>query len=298
MDYCKVSNDVWDKKYRLKDNKSISIDEDRDANFVRVATALAPNEEERKAYLWALRNGAVPAGRIMGNAGAQEHKPNTSLINCTVSNIILDNIESIMDSNKNIAILLKYGCGVGSDYSNIRPNGAYIKGAGAQTSGLIPFMSIIDKTCESIASAGGRRGALMATLDIRHPEILNYITAKRQDGKLRQFNLSVLITDDFMQKVKNKEEHKLVFPLHKGENQDVEWVWDYWPSGQYDDNYIKNDLGQVKCKVYNTVNASDLYDTIMKSTYEFSEPGFINIDTYNKYNPLSFIEDIRATNPC
>jgi ribonucleoside-diphosphate reductase alpha chain len=303
MEYSKISDDIWGNKYQLKDNANNPVDYDRIDNYLRVAIALSNVEKENKEawrakFVEVMKNGCIPAGRIMANAGADTWKPNTTLINCTVSPMIKDSIESIMGVLSTAAISLKSGAGIGYEFSNIRPNGSYIKGAGAYTSGLLPFMDIYDTACASISSSGGRRGAQMATLDIRHPEIIEYTHAKRKAGRFRQFNLSILVTDEFMEKVKNDEEHLLIFPLHKSDRQDVETVWDYWPSGKHDSNYTLNQDGQVKCKVYSRIKARELWDIIMKSTYEFSDPGIILIDRMNLMNPLSFLEEIRATNPC
>ncbi len=149
-------------------------------------------------FLWALRHGAIPAGRIMSNAGALEHKPATSTINCTVSGTIRDSMDDILDKVHEAGLTLKAGCGIGYEFSTLRPRGAYVSGAGAYTSGPLSFMDIYDKMCFTVSSAGGRRGAQMGTFDIGHPDVLEFIRAKREDGRLRQFNLSLLITDEFM----------------------------------------------------------------------------------------------------
>ena len=163
-----ASADIWDKKYRLKDKAGNPVDETIDATYRRVARALADVEEKGKQdlwherFLWALRNGAIPAGRIISNAGALEHKPSTSTINCTVSGIVEDSMLDILEKNLEAGLTLKAGCGIGYEFSTLRPKGAYVSGAGAYTSGPLSFMDIFDKMCFTVSSAGGRRGAQMA----------------------------------------------------------------------------------------------------------------------------------------
>ena len=154
-------------------------------------------------FLWALRRGAIPAGRITSNAGALEHKPATSTINCTVSGTIRDSMDDILDKVHEAGLTLKAGCGIGYEFSTLRPRGAYVSGAGAYTSGPLSFMDIYDKMCFTVSSAGGRRGAQMGTFDVGHPDVMEFIRAKRENGRLRQFNLSLLITDEFMQAVRD-----------------------------------------------------------------------------------------------
>ena len=189
----------------------------------RVARALAdvekPEKRElwHKEFLWALQNGAIPAGRITSNAGALDHKPATSTINCTVSGVIEDSMTDILDKVHEAGLTLKAGCGIGYEYSTLRPKGAFVAGAGAYTSGPLSFMDIYDRMCFTVSSAGGRRGAQMATFDIAHPDIADFIKAKREDGRLRQFNLSCLITKDFMEAVKSDLDWKLAFPVTEKE---------------------------------------------------------------------------------
>jgi ribonucleoside-diphosphate reductase alpha chain len=146
-----------------------------------------------------------PPGRIISNAGAQDYKPATSTINCTVSGTIVDSMDEILNKNHEAGMTLKAGCGIGYEFSTLRPKGAYVSGAGAHTSGPLSFMDIYDSMCFTVSSAGGRRGAQMATFDINHPDVLDFIRAKREDGRLRQFNLSLLITSEFIQAVKKDE---------------------------------------------------------------------------------------------
>lgn len=204
-----ASEDIWDRKYRLKDKSGNPLDDSIDGTYRRVARALAEVETEDRRehwyerFLWALRNGAIPAGRIISNAGAQEHKPATSTINCTVSGTVEDSMLGILEKNLEAGLTLKAGCGIGYEFSTLRPRGAYVSGAGAYTSGPLSFMDIFDKMCFTVSSAGGRRGAQMGTFDISHPDVVDFIRAKRENGRLRQFNLSLLVTEEFMKAVKS-----------------------------------------------------------------------------------------------
>jgi ribonucleoside-diphosphate reductase alpha chain len=224
-----ASLDIWDKKYRLKSKSGEIIDETIDATYQRVARALADVEETRKQreewypqFLWALRRGAIPAGRITSNAGALEHKPATSTINCTVSGTIRDSMNGILEKVHEAGLTLKAGCGIGYEFSTLRPRGAYVSGAGAYTSGPLSFMDIYDKMCFTVSSAGGRRGAQMATFDVGHPDAMDFIRAKREAGRLRQFNCSLLITDEFMQAVERDVKWPLAFPVNAHEAADLD----------------------------------------------------------------------------
>jgi len=308
-----VSVDIWDKKYRLKSKQGENIDADIDATYSRVARALADVEVEEKRpewhekFLWALRRGAIPAGRITSNAGALEHKPATSTINCTVSGVVEDSMDNILGKVHEAGLTLKAGCGIGYEFSTLRPKGAFVAGAGAYTSGPLSFMDIYDKMCFTVSSAGGRRGAQMATFDISHPDVTDFIKAKRENGRLRQFNLSCLITKEFMEAVKADDEWKLAFPVTEKEaiidglnvNDISQVVWREWPvKGKYLTKNEGLDAGKVACRVYKTIKARRLWDVIMSSTYDFAEPGFILIDRVNEMNNNWFCENIRATNPC
>jgi len=308
-----VSVDIWDKKYRLKSKQGENIDADIDATYSRVARALADVEVEEKRpewhekFLWALRRGAIPAGRITSNAGALEHKPATSTINCTVSGVVEDSMDNILGKVHEAGLTLKAGCGIGYEFSTLRPKGAFVAGAGAYTSGPLSFMDIYDKMCFTVSSAGGRRGAQMATFDISHPDVTDFIKAKRENGRLRQFNLSCLITKEFMEAVKADDEWKLAFPVTEKEaiidglnvNDITQVVWREWPvKGKYLTKNEGLDAGKVACRVYKTIKARRLWDVIMSSTYDFAEPGFILIDRVNEMNNNWFCENIRATNPC
>lgn len=305
-----ASLDIWDKKYRLKTKSGEVIDQSIDETYQRVARALADVEDTQEKrdewygrFLWALRQGAIPAGRITSNAGALAYKPATSTINCTVSGTVRDSMDDILGKVHEAGLTLKAGCGIGYEFSTLRPKGAFVAGAGAYTSGPLSFMDIFDKMCFTVSSAGGRRGAQMATFDVGHPDVTDFIRAKREDGRLRQFNLSLLVTRDFMEAVKADADWQLAFPLSEKEvevdkldlSDAASVVWREWPTTQ---GYIANDEGLVACKIYKTIRARRLWDMIMASTYDFAEPGFILIDQYNEMNNNWFCENIRATNPC
>jgi len=305
-----ASEDIWQHKYQLKNNQGEAVDLCIEGTFTRVARALADIEitDEKQQYwyekfLWALKHGAVPAGRIISNAGAQQYKPATSTINCTVSGIIHDSMDDILQKVHEAGMTLKSGAGIGYEFSTLRPKDAYVSGSGSHTSGPLSFMDIYDRVCFTISSAGGRRGAQMATFDVGHPDVLDFIRAKREDGRLRQFNLSLLITSEFMEAVKNNASWPLAFPLteeeietHNIDMQDADQViWRDWPIHE---GYIVNDAGKVACRIYRTISAGKLWNVIMSSTYEYAEPGFILIDQYNEMNNNWFCENIRTTNPC
>ncbi len=303
-----ASLDIWDKKYRLKTKTGEPVDVTIDETYQRVARALAQVEatdELRRhwyeRFLWALRRGAIPAGRITSNAGALAHKPATSTINCTVSGTIRDSMDDILKKVHEAGLTLKAGCGIGYEFSTLRPRNAYVSGAGAYTSGPLSFMDIYDKMCFTVSSAGGRRGAQMGTFDISHPDVKEFIRAKREDGRLRQFNLSLLITDGFMEAVEHDQDWPLVFPVHVKEKDEIDLddptqvVWREWPVHE---NYIAREDGLVACKIYSTIRARHLWDMIMVSTYDYAEPGFILIDRVNEMNNNWWCEHIRATNPC
>jgi len=290
-----ASEDIWDTKYRLKTKDGVAIDQTVDASYQRVARALAEVEapEVREVwyekFLWALRHGAIPAGRITSNAGALEHKPATSTINCTVSATIGDSMDDILAKLHEAGLTLKAGCGIGYEFSTLRPRGAYVSGAGAYTSGPLSFMDIYDKMCFTVSSAGGRRGAQMATFDVGHPDVADFIRAKREGGRLRQFNLSLLITEEFMQAVESDSEWKLAFPLSQAEaeadqvdiNDPEQVIWREWPNNE---RYVTREDGLVACRIFRTMKARRIWDMIMTSTYDFAEPGFILIDRVNEMN--------------
>jgi ribonucleoside-diphosphate reductase alpha chain len=213
----------------------------------------------------------------------------------------VDKHNNYLAGNHGLAVI--HNCGIGYEFSTLRPRGAYVSGAGAYTSGPLSFMDIYDKMCFTVSSAGGRRGAQMGTFDVGHPDVMEFIRAKRENGRLRQFNLSLLITDEFMRAVREDKEWQLAFPLLQKEYDPAEhdledrskFVWREWPTSR---NYVTREDGLVCCKVYKTLPARRMWDVIMTSTYDFAEPGFILIDRVNEMNNNWWCENIRATNPC
>ena len=302
--------DTWDQKYCVRARDGTAVDHTIDETYQRIARALAAVEtgkarqdEWEAKFLWALRNGALPAGRIVANAGATLHKPATSTINCTVSGTLLDSMDDILGKLHEAGLTLKAGAGIGYEFSTLRPRGDYVSGAGARTSGPLSFMDIYDRMCCTIASAGGRRGAQMATFDIAHPDVMEAIGAKREAGRLRQFNISLLVTRDFMEAVKADRPWPLVFPLSPAEltnpaidlSDTSKVMWRAWPTHE---GYRVNEVDEVACRIHRVLPAREVWDAIMRATFEFSEPGFVLIDRYNEMNNNWFCENIRATNPC
>ncbi len=318
-----ISKEVWESKYQLKDKNGNIIENDINDTFKRVAYFLSKNENDKelwqeKFYKILSEGKFIGGGRIMSNAGAFEYKQNTSLINCTVMNQIPDSMEGIMQVLKESAKTLQRGSGVGYDFSTIRPKGALVRGVGAGTSGPLSFMEIYDKMCFTIQSAGGRRGAQMGVMDCQHPDIEDFISSKRENGKLRQFNLSILITRNFMDAVINNKSWNLWFwdrvnltindidskkikIIKKG---DIPFNYPNYEYFSFSSNHTEVEYGNIKeteifkKKIYKSVSAVSLWDSIMKSNYEYAEPGFILIDEVNEKNNLWWLETIRATNPC
>ena len=314
IDLQPASLDIWDKKYRLKDKHGTPQESSIEDTFTRVANALADIEPKnkkqwREKFLWALKSGAYPAGRIISNAGAEKFKPATSTINCTVSGTIEDSMTGILSRVHESGLTLKAGCGIGYEFSTLRPSGAYVAGAGATTSGPLSFMEIYDKMCFTVSSAGGRRGAQMGVFDISHPDVKDFILAKREDGRLRQFNLSLLISDQFIEAVKADQDWPLTFPVSKKEiaadNIDLAdsskiQFKENWFEADYVEkhDYLVNEQGQIACKIYSTIPAARLWDMIMTNTFDYAEPGFLLIDHANDMNNNWFCEQLRASNPC
>lgn len=263
-----ISRQIWDMKYRLKTAEGRAVDKTLEDSWSRVAGALAQAEpkQSRKTHKADFEEALsdfkfLPAGRILAGAGA---KRDVTLFNCFVMGRVPDNLEGIFENLKEAALTMQQGGGIGYDFSTIRPKGALVKGVGADASGPLSFMDVWDSMCRTIMSAGYRRGAMMATMRCDHPDIEDFIKAKRDPGRLRMFNLSVLATDPFMEAVKAGKPWDLVFDG----------------------------------TVHKTLDARDLWDTIMRSTYAYAEPGVIFIDRINKRNNLRYCEDIYATNPC
>ena len=261
-----IAEQIWDMKYRLKQADGTAVDLSVEDSWRRIARALAKPEADPEA--WEERFYAaledfkfLPAGRITAGAGTGR---NVTLFNCFVMGTIPDSMGGIFDNLKEAALTMQQGGGIGYDFSTIRPRGADVKGVSADASGPLSFMDVWDAMCRTIMSAGSRRGAMMATMRCDHPDIEDFITAKRDSARLRMFNMSVLITDDFMAAVK------------------AGGSWDLTFEG----------------KIYHTVEARDLWNRIMQATYDFAEPGVIFIDRINQMNNLGYCEEIAATNPC
>jgi ribonucleoside-diphosphate reductase alpha chain len=263
-----ISDDIWDMKYRFKGEDGTPIDKTIDDTWWRVAKALAEAEKPKNRELWAERfydamSGFrfLPAGRILAGAGTARQ---VTLFNCFVMGEVPDSLSGIFDALGESALTMQQGGGIGCDFSTLRPKGAPVRGVGADASGPLSFMDVWDSMCRTIMSAGSRRGAMMATLRCDHPDIEYFIDAKRDSNRLRMFNLSVLVTDAFMTAVERGDDWPLTFA--------------------------------GTC--YRTVKARDLWDRIMRSTFDFAEPGVIFIDRVNNQNNLAYCETIAATNPC
>ncbi len=308
MELQHFSLDTFFNKYALIDKFGNKIELTPSDTFKRVAKTLSNLEPINKEYwfeefLWVLENGAIPAGRILANAGAEEYKPNTSVINCLVSDDITDSMEKILDVLSDTGKSLRRGSGLGMCMSLLRPAGSFVSGVGAESSGPLSFADIFNELCKTISSAGGRRGAMMLTFHVFHPDVFNVIKAKREAGRLRQYNISILSTNEFMNAVENDDNWELYFPITKKEYEialdenKLKYKYKEWPV--FDENYLlNNEKNKVLVKIYETVKAKELYDAIMNSTFEFSEPGIINIDTVNELNNLYWCENIIASNPC
>ena len=263
-----ISQQIWDMKYRLKQPDGTPVDQDLDATWRRVADALAAPEAAAQQGLWADRFFAamsaqkfLPAGRIIAGAGTDR---NVTLFNCFVMGTIPDDMGGIFDHLKEAALTMQQGGGIGYDFSTLRPKGAPVHGVGADASGPVSFMDVWDAMCRTIMSAGARRGAMMATMRCDHPDIEEFIAAKRAAGRLRMFNLSVLVSDAFMAALRSDQD---------------------WPL-------------RFAGKVWKTVSARELWNSIMRATYDYAEPGVIFIDRINARNNLYYCEDVAATNPC
>ncbi|CUI00010.1 adenosylcobalamin-dependent ribonucleoside-diphosphate reductase [Leisingera aquaemixtae] len=261
-----IAEQIWDMKYRFKQADGAPIDVTVEDTWRRIARDLAraekkPDAWEEKFYAALEDFKYLPAGRITAGAGTARQ---VTLFNCFVMGTIPDSMSGIFDMLKEAALTMQQGGGIGYDFSTIRPRGADVKGVAADASGPLSFMDVWDAMCRTIMSAGSRRGAMMATMRCDHPDIEQFITAKSDAARLRMFNMSVLVTDAFMEAVK------------------ADGSWEL----------------QFDGKVYHTVEARDLWNKIMQATYDYAEPGVIFIDRINKANNLNYIETICATNPC
>ena len=261
-----ISQQIWDMKYRLKAADGTPLDQSVEDTWRRIARALAAVEQDpahwEEAFFNALSDFKfLPAGRIAAGAGTGR---TVTLFNCFVMGTVPDSMGGIFEMLKEAALTMQQGGGIGYDFSTIRPKGAPVSGVAADASGPLSFMDVWDSMCRTIMSAGSRRGAMMATMRCDHPDIEDFITAKRDPLRLRMFNVSVLVTDAFMDAVK----------------QDADW-----------------DL-RFDGTVYKTIKAKVLWDQIMASTFGYAEPGVIFIDRINQANNLNYCETIAATNPC
>ncbi len=261
-----ISQQIWDMKYRLKRPDGAPVDKTVEDTFARVAKALAAVESSPADWEAAFEDALsdyrfLPAGRIFSGAGTER---DVTLFNCFVMGQIPDDMSGIFEALREAAITMQQGGGIGYDFSTLRPKGAPVKGVGADASGPLSFMDVWDSMCRTIMSAGSRRGAMMAVMRCDHPDIEAFIEAKQEAGRLRMFNLSVLVTDAFMEAVK----------------QDLSWQL------RFDGT------------VYGSLPARELWDKIMRATFAYAEPGVIFIDRINRLNPLSYCETIHATNPC
>ena len=261
-----ISRQIWDAKYRLKAPDGTPIDRTIEETWHRVAGALAGAESDparwTRPFYEALEDFRfLPAGRILSGAGSDRR---VTLFNCFVMGDIADDLGSIFDHLREAALTMQQGGGIGYDFSSLRPKGAPVRGVGADASGPLSFMDVWDSMCRTIMSAGARRGAMMATMRCDHPDIEAFIAAKREPGRLRNFNLSVLVTDAFMAAIEADADWRLVFE------------------------------GQT----YKTLRARALWDRITRATYDYAEPGVLFIDRINARNNLAYCETIHSTNPC
>lgn len=261
-----IAEQIWDMKYRFKRADGSEVDLTVQDSWTRVARALAENEVnkdfwEDEFYSILKDFKFLPAGRILAGAGTAR---SVTLFNCFVMGTIPDDMGGIFEMLKEAALTMQQGGGIGYDFSTIRPKGADVKGVASDASGPLSFMDVWDSMCRTIMSAGSRRGAMMATMRCDHPDIEEFIEVKKDSVRLRMFNLSVLVTDEFMDAIKNDD------------------LWELKFAG----------------KVYKTVRAMDLWDKIMQATFEYAEPGVIFIDRINQMNNLAYCEKISSTNPC
>lgn len=285
-----VSHAVWDLKYRYRQRNQI-IDQTIEDTWRRVAKAIAKAEKrpDHKRYehefYGILENfHFLPGGRILAGAGT---KYKVTLFNCFVMNIVSDSLPAIFAALKEGALTLQQGGGVGYDFSILRPYGTIVKQTGTQASGPVSFMRIWDTMCGVLLSTGARRGAMMAVLRCDHPDVEAFITAKEDPRELRHFNVSVMVSDLFMEAVKKDADWELIFPIATaGENDEI--VYRHWGDS----------LIPVPCRVYRRVKARDLWNKIIRSAYDYAEPGVLFGDTINRMNTLWYRERMNATNPC
>ena len=286
-----ISRHIWETKYRYRDGNT-PIDQSIEDTWKRIAAGLAEAEPADKD-LWQARFYSVlehfrflPAGRI--HAGINTSR-RVTLFNCFVMGQIEDSMDGIFDALKEGALTMQQGGGVGYDFSTLRPAGTMARMSGSFASGPVSFMNIWDTMCGTLLSTGVRRGAMMATLRCDHPDIETFITAKQDKTRLRHFNLSIQVTDDFMHAVENDHEWPLVFPeAGLAEDNNAEITERIWPGNEK----------PVQCRIIKQLRARDLWDKIMRATYDYAEPGVLFIDRINEMNNLNYREQISATNPC
>jgi ribonucleoside-diphosphate reductase alpha chain len=284
-----ISRHVWQSKYRFAGE---GLGEGSIADtWHRVARALAAVETAPAA--WEPRFFDIlqdfkflPGGRIQAGAGTARQ---VTLFNCFVMGPVEDSIPGIFRSLEEGAVTMQQGGGIGIDFSTLRPRGTRAKAAGAVASGPVSFMNVWDAMCGTVLSTGARRGAMMATLRCDHPDIVEFVTAKRHAGHLNRFNLSVQVTDALMEAVRADKDWPLVFPVEALDGDgNGEMVMRHWPGVDV----------SVECRVVRRMKARELWDLILRATYDSAEPGVLFIDRINKMNNLSYREHISATNPC
>ncbi len=302
-----TSMELKDKKYRLKNKQDEAIDVTLDDTYKRLACALCAleNQSDRdywyKAFLWALRQGAIPSSAVISSLGAAGQQANRSLLNCAVSGTIQDSMDDILTKAREAGLTLKSGCRLSYDFSTLRPKGAFVADTPTQTSGPLAFMAIYNKIAATISCKDKCRPSL-ASLDIRHPDVIEFINAKQENGYLSQFNLALLITDNFLDAVKNDRPWSLVFPISQKEilknkikiNQDSTIIWTDWP---HKEGFIEDTEGRVACKIYHTLAARQLWQLIMENLHGMNKLQLIFIDKINEMNNNWFCEDIYTTNP-
>lgn len=285
-----ISRHIWDSKYRFRDGDRVH-DRTVDDTWRRIAHNLASVEKsdherwEKRFYDALLNFRFLPGGRIQAGAGTGRR---VTLFNCFAMGTIADSMDGIFDGLKEGALTMQQGGGVGYDFSTLRPSGSHARSVGSVASGPVSFMQIWDAMCGTLLSTGARRGAMMATLRCDHPDIEAFIDAKRDSQSLRRFNLSVLVTDAFMEAVRSDGDWALVFPLSESTATEGETVTRVW----------SGDSKPVSCQVYRRVRARRLWDKLMRATYEYAEPGVLFIDRINQMNNLWYREQINTTNPC
>lgn len=282
-----IATHIWETKYRYYSD-TVPMDKDITSTWQRVARAAAQAETtdisnwQERFYDLLADFHFLPGGRILAGAGTDK---DVTLFNCFVMGTIDDSMDGIFEALKEAALTMQQGGGVGYDFSTLRPRGFIAHHRGTVASGPVSFMHIWDAMCATVLSTGARRGAMMATLRCDHPDIEEFIRAKREHGSLTRFNLSILITNKFMQAVSNDEQWPLIFPV---EDQQLADQYCEWPG--YDT--------PVPCRIVRRVRARELWQQIMRGTYEYAEPGVLFYDRINQENNLHYREIISATNPC